>query len=62
MTIIVDYTALDRQCRNLQRLYDAITSVAHIGDDADDLLAAITLLRAILNERPFPEGVNQPED
>ena len=34
----------------------------HIGDEADDLMAAITLLRAICKEQPFPEGMNQPED
>ena len=59
MTIIVDYNALKRQLRTLVDAYERMVSGPHVGDEADDLLAAITLLTAIRKERPFPEGVNQ---
>ena len=59
MTIIVDYNALKRQLRTLEALYGRMVSGPHVGDEADDLLAAITLLWAVYNERPFSEGVNQ---
>ena len=62
MTIIVDYRALNRQCMTLEMLYERMVEGTHIGDEADDLEASITLLRAICKERPFPEGMNQPED
>jgi len=62
MTIIVDYNALKRQIRTLEALYGKMVSGPHVGDAADDLLAACALLIAILSERPFPEGMNQPED
>ena len=61
-TNLVDYRALNRQCMTLEVLYERMVEGMHIGDEADDLMAAITLLRAICKEQPFPEGMNQPED
>tara|TARA_B100001287_G_scaffold275866_1_gene284794 strand:- start:763 stop:942 length:180 start_codon:yes stop_codon:yes gene_type:complete len=59
VTIIVDYNALKRQLRTLEALYGRMVSGPHVGDEADSLSAAYTLLWAIYNERPFPEGMNQ---
>ena len=59
VTIIVDYRALNRQCMTLEVLYERMVEGMHIGDEADDLMAAITLLRGYLQRTTLPRR-NEP--